>query len=268
LLHKRIPVAELLQQRGVSENLFDAVYCDQLDNAARLLSIDKSLAHATNSSGLSVAEAASAIGRAEILKLLLDKGVRAEFANARNGRTLLHLAAIYNRTNTAELLVRRGAKVEAFDRLGLTPLHVAAAKGATETAVILLKHRANPNRLTASPSPMPASTKRRTVGLDGYSPLHFAAMGSQTNIIQLLLQSGASVNATNSGGRTALDVAGSAESWPPGSVGQFSLMQRLQLVDQFEFGEKSSPAPLIMRTKGAARLLEKNGGKRSSQNNR
>lgn len=55
-----------------------------------------------------------------------------------NGSTLLHAAAHHDRPRMAQLLIERGADIEAR-YLGNTPLHFAARYGAAETAGVLLK---------------------------------------------------------------------------------------------------------------------------------
>ena len=204
MLWQRTEAANMLRERGAAENLFDAVYADHLSVAESLLSKNKSLAQATNALGMSVAEVAASIGDANLLKLLLNKGAPADFVNARDGRTPLHAAAICNRSESAALLIRSGAKVEVPDKHGLTPLHLAAIQGSTEVAELLLKHKANPSAPIVAPSGLSSRPAMPLSTLAGYSALHLAVFSGQTNIIELLLKSGASVNATNSAGMTAL----------------------------------------------------------------
>lgn len=215
-LRHQTNAANLFLKHDAAENIFDAVYLGDFDTAKNLLAQDKSLAQATNKNHLSLTLIAAATGHDKILGLLLDDGA---FLNSTNGTTPLHAAAIYNRTNTVALLIERGAKMDALDERGFTPLHLAVIQGSTETVALLLKHGffkrgADPNVQTISP-PRPMPMLSRSMALPGNSALHFAAMNADTNIIELLLQSGASVNATNAAGMTPLDYAGRGNFGPP-----------------------------------------------------
>jgi ankyrin repeat protein len=93
------------------------------------------------------------------------------------------------------------------DRYGLTPLHLAACVGSTEAAALLLKHKADPNARTTSRAAAPVGPMGPRFALAGNSPLHLAAMAGQADVLAVLLKAGALINATNSTGRTALDLA-------------------------------------------------------------
>jgi len=258
-------VAELLLQRGAKENLFDAVYADDVKTTSALLKENKSLVSRLSLGGDSVVAIAAGTGHADILKLLLDKGAAADGANSFDGRTPLHFAALFNRTNTAQLLIRHGAKVQAYDRFGLTPLHYAALQGYPETVALLLKHKANPDvGVVPSSDPRPFFPPQRGLTLAGDTPLHLAALNGQTNVIPTLLKSGASVNATNSMGRTALDLA----SEPGGATESFWLQRLLRTRLESPTTPASAVRPpsvsLFQRRKAASAMLETSGGKHSS----
>src|SRR5262249_28516534 len=57
--------------------------------------------------------------------------------------TLLHAACYDNRADTAGLLIRLGAPLDAQDVMGRTPLHWAAVNGALEAIDVLLRNGAN-----------------------------------------------------------------------------------------------------------------------------
>jgi cytohesin len=265
LLQNRTGVADLLASLGATENIFDAVYSGHLQTANALLAREKALARATNSFGASALEVAARTGREDMLKLLLDKGAPADWAAPRSGWTALHVAAFFNQARAAELLIRRGASVEAADGSGLVPLHLAAARGSTDVAALLLKHKSDPNRRVAPSSEQPRYPMgpRQSLGRAGDTPLHLAALFEQTNVIPVLLKAGASINATNSAGSTALDLV----SFSPRAQGMFRMQRSFSTaLDPPGFGESAQISSFGMfpqRQRAVASLLENAGAKRS-----
>ena len=139
--------------------------------------------------------------------------------NKRNakGRVPLHLA-ICNKRGTIEpartLLELGEADASARDGDDQTPLHVVAASCVTPSsgyksdlaghesdlypfAKLLLKHGADPNA---------------AIGESELTPLHVAAGGARTKLVELLLRKGAAVDARDSDGATALHHAARAGS--------------------------------------------------------
>ena len=57
--------------------------------------------------------------------------------------TPLHLAARYNSTQIAQLLITHKADIEARDEDNNTPLHLAARYNCTEIAQLLITHKAD-----------------------------------------------------------------------------------------------------------------------------
>lgn len=91
-----------------------------------------------------------AIRHADTVALLLDGGedLRQRFGPrlARQGGTLLHLAAAADAPATIDLLVDRGLEVDIVDTAGWSPLHVAAEQGAAEAVAALLRRGAKAHR--------------------------------------------------------------------------------------------------------------------------
>jgi uncharacterized protein len=107
-----------------------------------------------------------------------------------DGTTALHWAVRYDDLDTADLLIRSGARVSAANREGVTPLQLAAMNGSASMIDKLLKAGANPNALL-TPS--------------GDTALMMAARTGTPEAIRVLLEAGATVNAKESwGGTTAL----------------------------------------------------------------
>jgi ankyrin repeat protein len=130
--------------------------------------------------------------------------------------TPLHLAAHYNKLEAAELLILRGANVNAKDRDGNTPLHNASLLANIEMCGLLLEKGAEVNaRNEDGSTPLHLATfgfseKHVLIvsllldyGADvalydneGITPLHFASMGmgQSTDIVKLLIENGADLN--------------------------------------------------------------------------
>ena len=116
-----------------------------------------------------------------------------------DGTTALHWAVRLDDLETAELLIRAGAKVSAATRAGAMPLQLAAMNGNGAMIEKLIKAGADPNA---------ALTKY------GDTALMMAARTGKAEAIRALLVNGAQVNATETwGGTTALMWAAS-ESHP------------------------------------------------------
>ena len=85
-------------------------------------------------------------GHTETAALLLDRGadIKAkDYTESGYGRTALQLAALWGHTETAALLLDRGADIEAKAYYGQTALHYAARGGKAETAALLLDRGAD-----------------------------------------------------------------------------------------------------------------------------
>jgi ankyrin repeat protein len=165
------------------------------------------------------------------------------------GDTPLHAAAAGHRTKIARHLITVGANIAARNRRGATPLHYAVDGGPAvstwnqpaqvETIALLLDAGADPNALDKSGvAPLHRAVRQRcsgAVGLllcngaairlknkSGSTPLHLAVQNTgrggsgspaskelQREIIQLLLNAGASAKDKDARGKTPRDSASS-----------------------------------------------------------
>lgn len=96
-----------------------------------------------------------------------------------NVRTALHSAINKGHTDIANLLISRGADVNAIDDGGFTPLKMAVIRGHLKIAERLIEHGALIN----------------PVDIVSMSPLHLAAAAGQVEIAKMLIAKGAVVNA-------------------------------------------------------------------------
>ena len=136
---------------------------------------------------------AAMLGNGEYVKQLLDEGadinmpIRSSTGSRGAGReTALHIAASTGKSAMVELLLTRGAHVNAADYLNATALHRAI--GHPSVVGILISYGANTN----------ARDSR------GRTPLHWVARYPNLRTIEMFLTDGAKVNAVDHRGETPL----------------------------------------------------------------
>ena len=108
-----------------------------------------------------------------------------------NGRTLLHTAAHKGDLHLVQLLLLKGANIEAADKSNQTPLNLAAKQGYSEVVSSLVEVGANVDNADE----------------DGWTALRSAAWGGHVVVVSVLLSAGASVNHADVDQRTALRAA-------------------------------------------------------------
>jgi ankyrin repeat protein len=94
-----------------------------------------------------------------------------------------------------EFLLSKGANLEAQGADGATPLFYAINHNQSDAAILLLQHHANPNVRGSEPF---------LTSNHNHSPLMSAVILSEVLVVQALLNAGAEVNATDTGGCTAI----------------------------------------------------------------
>ena len=103
--------------------------------------------------------------------------------------TALHWAVLREDANTADLLIRAGADVNAANDLGVTPLVLACENGSAALVTALLEESADPNTATSM----------------GETALMACARGGDVDAVAALLDRGAALDAGESSrGQTAL----------------------------------------------------------------
>ena len=144
------------------------------------------------------------------MKLLIDSGATVN-ASGHNvwGCTPLHEASFYGHTPIVEILLTRGADVNAKNMYGSTPLHEAASKGYPSIVQLLLAHKPIAHsEVQASLHAAAASGHIAVVkqlleygadvnaqGFDRAIPLHQAVLHGQAEVAYLLLSAGSDTTA-------------------------------------------------------------------------
>uniref|UniRef100_A0A0B7A2V3 Protein kinase domain-containing protein n=1 Tax=Arion vulgaris TaxID=1028688 RepID=A0A0B7A2V3_9EUPU len=103
--------------------------------------------------------------------------------------SLLHWAAREGRDNIVDMLIKRGARINATNMGDDTPIHLAAAHGHREVVLMLLQNKANVN----------------SINEHGNTPLHYACFWGYDQITEDLVNNGALVNMANKFDEVPLD---------------------------------------------------------------
>ena len=148
-------------------------------------------------------------GDVPTLLLLHSRGVDLNARNE-NGETASFLAALRGRTRVLELLARLGARLGVADRLGQTPLFVAASENLADTVRLLVRCGVRARaRECVSVGARESVRARECVSVHtpntyGCTPLYAAAMNGCLEVIHLLHELGADVDAPNNTGDAAV----------------------------------------------------------------
>jgi ankyrin repeat protein len=200
------------------QRLFAAIEAGQIETVHELVSGDRTLVDARNTSGLSAILVATYYGRNEIAKLLIDAGAHLTIHEAAatgaqerleqilqmdpsainsysvDGWTPLHLAVFFGRVNIVHLLHSKGADLNAVSKSDerVKPLHSALANpNNAAVAQLLIDYGADVNATQAL----------------GYTPLHYAASYGLEGIVRNLLSHSVDRKARTIEGKTAQDLA-------------------------------------------------------------
>jgi uncharacterized protein len=166
------------------KQLFEAIRAGDSSAVKSILDADPQLASATDDSGLPAITVAIYHRRTDIVSLLESHGARMDiFTASMSGRA----------REVREALAATPEMVNAFSADGWTPLHLASFFGCRDCVDALLNAGAKVNE--------------RSNNAMQNMPLHAASAGRHAEIVRILLERGAWVNARQHGGWTALHAA-------------------------------------------------------------
>ena len=221
----------------INQELADAVVSNDVDRVAYLISKGADVNRLDNL-GTPPLETAARAGCIEMLQLLIDHGAK---VNGRDSdkQTALMGAAMRNQAAAIKFLVAHGANVETGGPPGFTPLSVAVEEGQLDSAYALIQagakvniaaseHKLTPLMIIASELPpqsrdvkvlqdhgpidvaralLARKAKVNATDADGVTALMIAAARDNSQMIGLLIQSGANPGLKSTTGQTARDIA-------------------------------------------------------------
>ncbi len=174
--HGHAAVRDFLLAAGLKLDVLEAAALGESHRVSELLAEDAGPANAYSGDGFTALGLAAFFGHRETVEVLLERGadVNAPSRNA-TGYTALTAAVARGHAPIVAMLLSRGARVDHRYGPGHTVLHEAAARGSTEIVKLLLDHGADANARTD----------------DGRTPLAFAESKGQAETAALLRRRGA-----------------------------------------------------------------------------
>jgi len=173
-----------------------AVFSGNLAEAQRLVKAGADV-RAMNNYGVDAMQLAADIADTQLIQLLLKAGADANSANP-DGETALHLVARSGNVEAAKLLLKAGAKVDPRERFGeQTPLMWASARRQPQMMELLISRGADINAISAVRDYQRVATaESRGKALDrgGLTPLMYAARENCRECVEVLLKHKVDVN--------------------------------------------------------------------------
>jgi len=240
-------MVRLLVNKGARTGIpiCDAVILGEVKGVEGLLNRDAKLVSEADSFGWRPIHWAGALGKKEMLSLLLGKGAEVNGWSKSEVRKFcpLHIVCASGNTEAAELLLKKGAEVNNKTGDGCTPLRLAAERGRIEICSLLAASGADVN----------------AKDLWGLAPLHVASRFGSQEIVRLLLSKGADVNAKDNVGKTPLLMAVFRKRQ---AIAQILLDNKGDPNSPDEIGNTPLRVAEDLKDAGMVELLTKHGAKR------
>ena len=171
---------------------------------------------ATNAYGVNAMQLAADSANTELIRLLLKAGADPESPNA-DGETALHLVARSGNVEAAKLLLKAGAKVDSVEQFGgQTPLMWATARRHPQMVELLLSKGADVNaRGAIRDYKRVATAESRAAPRDrgGFTPLMYASRDNCGECVEVLLKHKADVNLADPSFVVPLSIAMMNNNW-------------------------------------------------------
>ena len=185
--------------RTKSENIFNAITGSD-ERFEKLFDLRSGDVNAVDDEGNSLLYVAASKNQLGKIRFLLNKGANVNFKNER-GATPLNVACDKNALDAVQLLIDEGADVNTRTTRGSTPLTCAASgKGCTLVSATAFSHVYDFTNVAEILLDNGADVNLQ-------NPLLFAVRTGNLKMVQLLLANGANINATDSTGKNALQIA-------------------------------------------------------------
>jgi ankyrin repeat protein len=207
--------ADFTAQPDGSTPLQWAVFHGNTDEVKRLLKAGAD-AKALNAYGVDAMQLAADASNTELIALLLKAGADANSPNP-DGETALHLVARAGNLDAAKLLLRAGAAVDARERFGSqTPLMWAVARRHPDMVELLVSKGADVNARSAIRDYQRVATaESRAKQLDrgGLTPLMYAARENCGACVEILLKHKVDVDKPDPSGMSPMVIAMLNSNW-------------------------------------------------------
>ncbi|ELV12318.1 Inversin [Tupaia chinensis] len=150
---------------------------------------------------------AALLGHAQIVHLLLERNKSGTIPSDSQGATPLHYAAQSNFAETVKVFLKHPSVKDDSDLEGRTSFMWAAGKGSDDVLRTMLSLKSDIDINMADKYGGTGGARVDLVDQDGHSLLHWAALGGNADVCQILIENKINPNVQDYAGRTPLQCA-------------------------------------------------------------